>query len=311
MMEIRRARAVCASISAIFGICAVVTPAARADAVSDSGDADRRWVPSASFLFMGNVDQRTADMSSDAPGSVGGPPLDQNGQSIGIFWALGGTLDLATPVLLDAPTRPRLFAHVDLAYSYDVEDPVATRGDPGGEPFLPFGSTTPIALENIGATVRAEGKPLTFTAGIGTVHSFEWLERGFRFRPTLEWMYHRDTVRTAFGTGEQGPGANCTTCRVLFIESQTEKGFHSLGPGVELEADVGRLGDFLVGFYGAFRAYYLVGDRKANLRASGSWELLDGSPAPRPDSTFVTEYEREPWHYRFGAGFRVLWSPED
>ncbi len=159
--------------------------------------------------------------------------------------------------------------------------------------------------------------PVVLSGGIGSVIYFEAFEREFRLRPTLEWMYSRDTMKTVLGGGEiegAGPNTNdCAPCRTLFIKTQTEKGYHSLGPGIELEADVGRAGDFLVGFYGTFRAYYLVGDRKPNLRSTGSWTRTDnGQPSTtRADTTFVTRYEREPRHYHFGTGLPVLWSPEE
>ncbi len=291
-------------------------PARAADGSEGPWDVDGRWIPSASFFSMGHADKRTAVMSADTRLKPEDPLLDRDGQSLGLPWSFGGTLDLASPVVLDVPGRPRLFAHADVGYTYDVEDPVVTRYDPGGQPNLPANQTSVLTIANVGASVRVEGKPLVFSGGFGTVFAFDAFDRGFRLRPTLEWMYRRDTMKNQLGAGETEsttPGeTECApACRTLFAESQTEKGFHSLGPGIELEADAGRAGEFLVGFYGSFRAYYLVGDRKANLRTTRSWERTDGQPTTRADTAFITQYEREPWHYRFGFGVRVLWSPED
>lgn len=299
---------------AIAGLVMGTSGPARAESSADGASAlDRRWIPSASFYTMGNVDQRSAQMSADTQVKQGDGPLNKDGQSLGIPWSIGGTLDLASPVILDVPGRPRAFSHIDVGYTYDLEDPVVTRGDPGFQPVLPPGSTSSVAIQNVGASVRAEAKPLVFSGGVGSVFSFEAFDRGFRVRPTLEWMYRRDTMKNVLGGGEsEGATSTCVPCRTLFIKTQTEKGFHSVGPGIELEADVGRAGQFLIGFYGSFRAYYLVGDRKANLRSTGSWNRTDnGQPSTRADTTFVTRYEREPWHYRFGMGLRILWSPEE
>jgi hypothetical protein len=296
-------------LCAFAGLVAVAGPVRGADDSSGQVSIERRWIPSASLFSTGLVDGRAARMSSDTS-----PSLD--GDSLGLLWSVGGTIDIASPVVVDLPLEPRLYAHADVGYAYDVEDPVVTEGDPGSPPFLTTNFTTVLNIEHVGSTVRAEAKPLVVSGGIGGVFSFEAFERGFRLRPTLEWMYGRDTMKTVLGGGEieaAGVGANdCAPCRTLFIKSQTEKGFHSLGPGIELEADVGRAGELLIGFYGTFRAYYLVGDRKANLRSTGSWTRTDnGQPSTRADTTFVTRYEREPWHYRFGFGLRVLWSPEE
>ena len=312
--SIRFAWAFVLTISGLLGVIGA-GPALAADEASDAAVVEQRWIPSVSFFSMGHADKRSARMSADNVSVVrdAADLLDQDGHSIGLPWSFGGTVDIATPVILDLPGRPRLFAHADVGYTYDLEDPVATVGNPGDQPVLPLGQANRIAILNQGASVRAEAKPLVFSGGVGTVFSFEAFDRGFRLRPTLEWMYRRDTMKNALGSGEsEGPTDDCTfDCRTLFIRSQTEKGYHSLGPGMELEADVGRAGDFLVGFYGSFRAFYLVGDRKANLRSTGSWRRLDNQPTTRADSTLITRYEREPWHYRFGFGLRLLWSPEE
>lgn len=254
-------------------------------------------------------------MSANAPIKPGVPDLDANGQSLGLPWSVGGTLDIASPVIFDMRGRPRLFAHADVGYTYDLDDPVVSKGDPGAPPAIadvPIPTAT--SIENAGASVRAEAVPLVLSGGIGTVFSFEAFDRGFRVRPTLEWMYRRDTMKTTFGTGvtDALTGQRCVpSCSTVYTKSQTEKGFHSVGPGIEVEADVGRFGEFVVGWYSSFRALYIVGDRKANLKDTASWKRSDGLPSTRPDAVFATEYEREPWHYRFGMGIRILWSPEE
>lgn len=295
---------------AIAALSGAADLARAADGASTMEGVERRWIPSASLFTTGSVEDRTGQMSSDTS-----PSLD--GDTHGLSWSFGLTMDIASPVVLDLPVEPRFYAHADVGYTYDVEDPLVTEGDPGFPPFLSPGFTNIFNIERVGSTVRAEAKPLLLAGGIGGVFAFEAFERGFRLRPTLEWMYQRDTMKNILGGGEieiQGPGErDCDPCRTLFVKTQTEKGYHSLGPGIELEADVGRAGEFLVGFYGSFRAYYLVGDRKANLRSTGSWTRTDnGQPSTtRADTTFITRYEREPWHYRFGFGLRVLWSPEE
>ena len=286
-----------------------------ADAESGASGADvrteiaRRWIPSASFYTSGFADERVARMESDVS------PF-KDGDALGLMWSVGGTAEVASPVIMDVPGRPRLFAHADVGFLNGLEDPVTSEGDPGGRPKLFEGSNTVSAFLNGGSSVRADPKPLVLSGGIGSVFEFELLDRGMRIRPTLEWIYRRDTMKVTLGAAESEspiPGSDvCVpSCRILYIKNQTEKGYHSLGPGIEVEADAGRFGDFLLGFYGSFRAYYIVGDRKADLRSQGSWSRLDGQPTTREDSVFVTRYEREPWHYRFGMGLRVLWSPEE
>lgn len=269
-------------------------------------DGDARWLPGFSLYSTGHLEDRVARISSDTSPA-------KAADSRGLPWSVGVGLDLVSPVVLDAPGRPRLFGRAEVGYTFDLYDPVASEGNPNFPPFVPPSTRpTATAIENVGSALRVEAKPLVLSGGIGTQFQFEAFDRGFRFRPSLEWMYRRDTIKTVLGGGETeaASGDVCTPCRLLFIKAQTEKGFHALGPGVELEADVGRVGQFMVGFYGSFRAYYLVGDRKANFTSTGSWQRTDNQPTNRADTAFVTRYEREPWQYRFGMGLHIFWSPE-
>jgi len=286
---------------------AIGFPAWAAEESAGATLTDARWLPGGSIFTSGHVEDRAARMSSDAS-------IDKSDQSHGLPWSVGVTADLATPVLFDLPGRPRAFVRADVGYTADVQDPVVTNGDPGAPPFEPDVTFPSVeGIENVGSVVHAEAKPLLLSGGVGGVFHFEAFDRGFRLRPSLEWMYRRDTMRTVMGGGEteSTTGNLCTPCRTVFIKSQTEKGFHGLGPGVELEADVGRMRDLQIGFYGFLRAYYMVGDRKANLASRGQWQRSDGQPTSRVDTIFRTQYEREPWDYRFGVGIRVLWSPEE
>lgn len=267
-----------------------------------------RWIPGGSIFTMGIPDERSARASSDTL------PQEVTGDSTGFPWSVGLSAELASPVLAEIAGRPRLYIHGDFSYAVDSEEPVVSTGDPGAPPSIPATATatTVETIENIGAAVRVEAKPLVLSGGVGAVFSFEAWERSFRVRPSLEWIYRRDSINSVLGGGEtENPNSTaCTPCRTLFVDAQTEKGYHSLGPGVELEVDAARAGDFLLAFYGSFRAYHILGDRKADLDTVGAWQRTDGLPTSRPDTVFRTRYEREPWHYRFGLGLRFLWSPE-
>ena len=266
---------------------------------------EARWIPSGSIFSMGIPDKRSAQSRSDTL------PVQED-DTTGFPWSVGVGVELASPVIVDMPGRPRLFAHGDFSFSFDTEEPVVSFGDPGLPPVSTGGATASIeGIENVGTAVRVESKPLVLSGGLGVVFEFEAFDRDYRVRPSLEWMYRRDSMQAILGGGEnETAGSACGPCRTLFIDVQREKGYHSLGPGIELEVDAARAGDFLVGFYGSFRAYRILGDRKADLIATGSWQRTDGQPTTRADTVMRARYDRDPWHYRFGFGFRLLWSPE-
>jgi hypothetical protein len=289
----------------LIGIQLIASVATAADGDSRLERERARWLPSASIFTMGIPDKRSATATSDTLG-------EQDGESVGFPWTVGVGVGLASPASSSLPGTPRLFVHGDFSYALDTEEPVVSFGDPGSPPVSTGGANPSIeAIENVGSSVRVEAKPLVLSAGVGTVFSFEAFGRGYRVRPSLEWIYRRDTINTVLGGGEnEVAGSACGPCRTLFIEAQTEKGFHSLGPGIELEVDAARAGDFLLGFFGSFRAYRILGDRKVELAPSGAWMRTDGQPTTRADTVFRTSYERDAWHYRFGLGLRFLWSPE-
>jgi hypothetical protein len=268
---------------------------------------DRQWIPSLSLSFAGLPENRSAQANSDTSGF-------QDGESVGFPWTVGGDLELASPVIYAHSLKPRITLHAGVGGVFDSEDPVTSLGEPGSPPLESPFQSVPEAIENIGSAVRVQAKNWIVNGGVGLVLELEALDRRIYLRPSLEWTYRKDEVRAILGGGEAEsltPAGLCDPCRTLFIKSETEKGYHSLGGGLEAEVDGTRVGDFELRFYLSGRFYRVLGDRKTSLSPSGSWERSDGLPTSRPDTVFDIEYERDPWHYRFGAGIRLLWMPED
>jgi len=304
-----RARILCVLVwAALHAASAASQAAQRVDPIDDRPregrtPEERRWVPGVSFFSMGLPEDRSALAMS---GSLG----REKGESVGFPWSVGGSLELATPVLADVPGRPRLYVHGDVGYAFDVDDPVLSSGDPGEPPRVTGNPQTVQGIENVGQSIRVEAVPLVLSGGVGAVMQFDVWDRTYRLRPSLEWIFRRDEIESILGAGENVVGGSqCGPCQTLFLRSQTEKGFHSLGPGIELEVDAARAGDFLVAFFASGRVFRILGDRKAELTTTGTFERTDGQPSTTADS-FRIRYEREPWHYRFGVGVRLMWSPE-
>lgn len=281
---------------------------ARAEGASTLDRLLGEWQPGLSIFTAGLPEERAAEATTEFEGF-------QDGESTALPWSVGAGLELASPPLFDVPAKPRLIVHAEFAYVLDSNDPVTSVGDPGGRPTISPFFPAPISIEGQGVALKAQAKPWALTGGIGSQVEFELFERTVYLRPSLEWMYRRDTLQAIVGAGEgealDGSG-NCNPCRVLFIDAEREKGYHSLGAGLDASIDAGRGGPMLIRFFTTFRVFHVLGDRKADLNETGTWELEDGSPSARvpSTSTFTGRYEREPVHYRVGAGFRVLWSPE-
>jgi hypothetical protein len=270
---------------------------------------DEQWIPSFSLSIAGLPEERTASADSEVSDL-------QDGESQGLPWTVAGEFALASPVIGQSVYKPRLIAHMGVGYVLDADDPVSTTDDPGTRPRVIDAQPDPLSIVNQGSAVRAQAKPLVLTAGLGAVFEVEAFDRTIFIRPTIEWMYRKDTIQALLGKGENedpaGNDVDCNPCRILFTDAQTEKGYHSMGIGLETAIDGGRLGGFLVRFFASARAYHILGDRKTAISPAGTWERTDGLPTTRsnPQTAFNVRYEREPFHYRVGVGLRFLFSPE-
>lgn len=298
----------------LAGLLSIAGPAkpAEAEPLSEQQERqDARWIPGISVFSTGLPERRKAEASSDTLD-------DEDGDSTAFAWSVGGSAEIATPVLADIPGRPRLYMHGDVSVTFESDDTVLSDGDPGPPEVVGTIPTVP-GITGVGQSVRAEIKPLLLTGGVGSIWSFEAFERTVRIRPSLEWMYQRQTIKSELGGGENegtDPILCGPSCRGVFIKSQTEKGYHSLGPGLEIEVDAARAGDVLISFFALGRAYRILGDRKASVGGTGEWFILEQppkeppDPSTREDTEFRATYEREPWHYRVGFGLRFSWLPD-
>lgn len=295
---------------------------ARADANDPTNGADSRWLPGLSFQTGILVQERDADGDSVERGIV-------VGDSRAFFGLVGASAEVSTPRIPIIPGRPRLFARADVSYSVDKTEAVVNQGDPGdpiNNPGNEVDVNDPVSgVINVGTSLRAKSEPLILSGGLGMVFSREFAGRTVSLRPSLEWMYQRDEISIAFGDAETegSDPLRCAPCRATSVLSQRTKGYHSLGPGVEVDIDAGRVGDFKVNVFTRFSALRILGDRKSNLQAIGSWftrqdEKVNGQniilsidPAVgREDSVVSGRYRRDPWSYAATAGIRIVWSPE-
>jgi hypothetical protein len=273
-----------------------------------AASGDDQWVPSLALSSAALPEERSGKLFNEITGF-------QDGESTGLPWTIAGELALASPVVGGSIFKPRFIAHVGVGYVLDSEDPVSTRDDPGNRPFVSPRQPDPLSIENQGSALRVQAKPLVLTGGLGAIFEIEAFDRTFFLRPTIEWMYRKDTIQAILGAGEGETldvNGNCAPCRILYIDAEREKGYHSLGLGLETGIDGGRMGNFLVRFFASARAYHILGDRKSDLSPTGTWEPTDGLPTTRadPQTTISARYEREPFHYRVGVGLRFLFSPE-
>ena len=277
-------------------------------AAPDPAQVYTDWVPGLSIYTAGLVEDRSATANSLRFGF-------QDGETVGFSWSIGAEAELASPPLFGDEFRTRFVMHGGGGYVTDADDPVTTIGDPGDRPAVSPFQPDADSIENQGGAVRAQAKPWVLTGGVGAQIEIEAFSRTIFLKPTLEWMYRRDTIQGVLGVGEletaDGNG-NCGPCRILFVNAEREKGYHSLGVGLDASLDGRRAGPLLIRIFASGRFYYVLGDRKSDLVATAPWLREDGTPSGLAPTTgtYTLRYEREPVHYRVGIGIRFLWSPE-
>ena len=323
-------------------VCVLIVVCAGGAPADDSAPGDSkhtRWVPA--FSFFSGAQIRTYEGSVTDPKDVE-PGVGVQGTERAVFAYVGASAEISSPKLLGA-RGPRVFVHVDSSLSFDSDRPIAGEGSPGPieYPTTPSGlmvTTSPITgMLGQGSSLHAESKPLVVSAGTGLSFEFKALGRTLRLKPSVEWLWQETSVKTAAGylvsTLEVNGTPLCSLdvirnttdsprpCATAFFGSSKTKAFHSLGPGLEIELDTGRVGPVAFALYASGQAYRVLGNREFNLDASAPLEIPAGfNPSGTPPGSLPPDaqdpvsisstFEVDPWQYRFGVGLRFRWLPE-
>lgn len=286
-------------------LCAEPAPG---DAHSRTLEVSERWVPGLSLFGLGMIQGRKGSVESAERGL-------HTGSTRAVFAILGLSAELSTPALSFVPAAPRMFVHADAALAFDTAEAVVNEGDPGELKIQSVSSSNVTPLEGTtgrGSATRVEAQSPIVSAGVGLAFELALWDRGVRIKPSVEWLWQQDQIRQLFSDAESNgsePLLCSPSCRTLMIDVTRTHGFHSLGPGLEIEIESARIGDTILTFYASGRAYHLLGSRGFDLETTASWENNASNP-PRGPTTVVSTYERDPWHYAIGVGLRFLWRPE-
>ena len=201
-----------------------------------------------------------------------------------------------TPGIRAVPGRPRFFVRGDAAADLGFIRSVVKTGNPGEFEFPD--APPPIPAQSIlgqGAEVEAEVRPLLLSAGAGVAFTVDVGERRLRIKPSVE--YHWDEVEVSgLVTNVSGPDDDL---RFVRLQGGGERSYHAIGPGLEVEMDVARWGDFGMSLFLTARGFKFLGDR--DIEFSDTDEMTGESASWR--------YERASWGFQGGVGFRFRWAP--
>ena len=286
-------------------------------------DEADRWVPalslSAGFLLQ---DAEASIESGPVLGdSVPNPNPDQpirpaaSGDDLMITPDVGIALELMTPRVAAEWWAPRFFARAGVSGAFGPQRDIAKEGvieELAASPLL-----TPLeedAVTGQGSRTRVQVDPLLVRAGAGVAFTVDVLGRRFRVRPSIEYLREEVEVEgavrravcnepeggiacTAAGTEKGGGGVD--DFREIDLRKTRTKDFHGIGPGLELETDIGRIGSIVPSIFIGGQAYRFLGSRKISFSTSNEF-----------GETLSASFEKDPWAYRVGVGVSLRWLPE-
>ena len=237
----------------IAAICTFALLARTSSAELPAAEAPPRWVPSLAITTGLVADGARGGVDSSLRPSAAGT------DSFVSPW-LGASVGVASPALEVVGIRSRLFVHAGIAGNFGVERDLAKEGSPG--PFV-----TPNRPRYGEETVQGQGSKATVgpgglqaSAGWGVSIEVDTPWRKIRVKPSFEYLYEQvrvsGTVRRARDDDPLIPSFFFFT-----ISGSRNKDFHGIGPGLELETDVSRVGPFDIALALSASVYKIFGDR--------------------------------------------------
>ena len=271
------------------------------------GPAEPNWWPGISLQAGITVHEfRNRVISSDladAPlGSMQPIRPSATGSSAYVApWLIADLEFMGPEIVRQARLRP--FVHGGIGLNFGIERDIAKERTVGEFSVLaiPPGAMGTDVLENLvfgqGSKVSTETEPLFFTLGAGLSFEVDAMERTFRIKPSFEYVWervsaegtvHRAVLQIPNPTGLDG-------FRLVDLGQKEARGFHGIGPGLEIETDLSRKDDDKVlSVFASGSAYYFIGGRDFSF---GSTNALGESAEFRVN--------RGAWSWRVGFGVRI------
>ncbi|MAI25380.1 MAG: hypothetical protein CMN75_05035 [Spirochaeta sp.] len=271
-------------------------------AESSGEDDSGRWIPSLKISSGMLMSSASGSLVSTLQEQGQPEPVIESASGASDFvspW-IGGSLEIMTPVWKPLGGGTRFFLHGGLAGNVGFERDLAKEGSPGPfkfPPLLPLFSS-PTLVRGQGSVTRAAPTGFQASAGIGISFTIEtdWLP--IRIKPSFEYLVEEIEISGLTHRATSLDPAIPSWNLYAVTGSQT-RFFHSIGPGLEVEADIFRKGSVLMALTGSGGAYHLIGNRDVEFSSTDPTGSVTGEWA----------YRKDPWTYRFDLGLRFRWAP--
>ena len=311
----------CISIILQAALIVAAGPVTAADQ-SSARDGDNRWIPSISLVVgfstqkhSGSVDSRTGILDANGeflalsdifPGFDDElRPFDSDQQFMNNLEA-GGSLELLTPVLFESllgSYSPRFFVEGEILSVSTQKKWLARENDPSGlqPPDKPVFTGEAILGQGQGTTSDSENVQYGASIGISVPVSIgDWQ---FAIKPSLRYLYRElHFTGMVIDATRPFPGNGPTTEIYLFADDSLD--MHALGPGLEIEVEVGRINSLASSVFVSGGGYRVLSDRGVTMSDVGP-----GTNDPNTNFVYRGLFKArvDQWIYRANVGFRVKW----
>jgi len=278
------------------------SPASAADAAIADHD---RWSPAVA-LQMGLLRQQAHGRGESNRRPPGNQGLPADGDDLLLDYYFGLSFELMAPSIADIGGHPQPFIHVDVLHPLGLEVDIAREGSPDGFEFAEFpglrnSTLTAAAVGGQGLKTEAEFKSPTVTVGLGLSFSFDWFDRPFRVRPSLQYFHEKVEVSgvmlDAEGQRVIEDFVVIEDFDLLSLTGAQTKTLHGLGGGVELEMEIARLKSGTLSIGAGFHLYHILGGRRFEFSETDGTDFASWSAT------------MDPLVYRGGFGFRYRFLP--
>lgn len=307
-------------------VLVLVSAAASADTPEPGEGHGELWVPS--FAITSGVFFQQQSASVDSTDLTNDEPLldPDNGRLWAVTAFLGLNLELLTPAL-DLPGKPRFFVNGEVLPSYGFSLDIAKDGNPTGidrplgiEPNDPnvnncpfeFGCYAEAEVNGTGSKTTAQILWPAFAAHVGVSVPVELFGRQLHVKPSFGWLTQRIEM-DGRALRAIKPVRSLPDVREVTLQAGKTRSFHAVGPGVEIELDMGRKGPVWPSLYLEGHGYRVISDRTTRFRdeesLSGCLDATFFCDQLLPPATYEANWkvEQKAWIYRAGVGFRFRW----
>lgn len=277
-------------IDAVVITLFLLAPSASIAQSLGEGDSGR-WIPSLEITSGMLMSSASAAVESTARPSA-------SGTADFVSPWIGGSLEIMTPVWKPLGGGTRFFLHGGLAGNVGFERDIAKEGSPGPFKVPAVPTDDPSIVRGQGSVTRAAPSGFQASAGIGVSITIENDWHPIRIKPSFEYLVEEIEV-SGLVHRATSLDPSIPTFNLYAVSGSQTQFFHSIGPGLEIEADIFRKGPMLLALTGSGGAYHIIGNRDVEF----------SSTDPTGTESAAWSYRKDPWTYRFDVGLRFRWAP--